>query len=101
MQYPFRYITSPHTIFVTPCGSNVMAVHCSFCVSAHTLLIMDFKVKCVNARCGFFTRVLTQDNQLQENGIECWNYVVEHKIITCKCHLHMMNYCIGSVQQVP
>ena len=33
-----------HTIFVTPCGSNVMLVHFSVCVSAHTLLIMDFTV---------------------------------------------------------
>ena len=30
-----------HTIFVTP-HSNVILVHFSVCVSAHTLLIMDF-----------------------------------------------------------
>ena len=84
-----------------------MVVHFSVCVSAHTLLIMDFKVlgEMVNARCSIFKRVFTQENQL-ENGMEGWNYAVEHKIITChlpnsnSSHevihhmpLHVMNYC--------
>ena len=85
-----------HTIFVTPHSSKVMLALFSVSVSAHTLLIMDFTIPGEMCKCAMrlFQRVFTQDNQL-ENGMECWNYAVEHKIITC--HLHVMNYYIGSV----
>ena len=41
---PSPILVTVHDFVAPIASSNVMLVHCSVCVSAHTVLIMDFKI---------------------------------------------------------